>query len=43
MLLEHCAVGCDSGTVRIGIVLGAVKLDPEAVDHRAQGGRRLYP
>ena len=31
-------MGCDWGTVGIGIVLGVVKLDPEAVDHRAQGG-----
>ena len=31
-------MGCDSGTVGIGIVLGAVKLNPEAVDHRAQSG-----
>ena len=31
-------MGCDSGTVRIVIVLGAVKLDPEAVDYRAQVG-----
>ena len=32
-------MGCDWGTVRIGIVLGAVKLDPESVDHRSQSGR----
>ena len=36
--LWDVTVGCDWGTVRIGIVLGAVKLDPEALDHKAQGG-----
>ena len=36
--LWDMTVGCDWGTVRIGIVLGAVKLDPEALDHKAQGG-----
>ena len=32
-----------TGELRIGIVLGAVKLDPGAVDHRAQGAVNWNP